>query len=149
MPEGGDLVPEVGEFFDTKHAILPVYDHPVVGEEVKDLTKGRFMLLLSPAGNQDVIRIGEDEGDAPKNTVHQPLECLGGISKPKRHAEELPEPKGSDDGRLGDVCRCDGDLMVAADQIYPGKYLLARQAIVQIMYVGQGIPIIHSGIVEV
>ena len=52
------------------------------------------MLLLSPAGNQDVIQIGEDEGNAPKNTVHQPLECQGGILKPEGHAEELLEPEG-------------------------------------------------------
>ena len=38
--------------------------------------------------------------------------------------------------------------MVAADQTYLRKYLLAHQATVEIVYVGQGIPIIHSGIVE-
>ena len=74
----------------------------------------------------DVILVGKDEGDAPKNTVHQPLECLGGIIKPEGHVEELPEIEGSDDGHLVDVCRCDGDLLVATDQIYLRKYHLAQ-----------------------
>ena len=48
-------MPEVGEFLDAEHALLPVYDHPVVGEEVEDLMEVRFLLLLSPAGDKDVI----------------------------------------------------------------------------------------------
>ena len=125
MPEGGDLVPEVHEFLDAKHALLPIYDHPVVGEEVEDLTEVRFELLFSLAGDKDVIQKGEDEGDVTKNSIHQPLESLGGVLKPEGHAEEFPESKGSDDGRFRDVCRCDGNLVVAMNQIYLRKYFLA------------------------
>ena len=124
------------------------YDSTVVGEQVEDLTKLRFVLLLSPAGKTEVIQLGKDEGDAPKNTVCQPVECLGGILKPEGRVEELPEPKESDDGHLGDVCKCNGDLVVATDYIYVRKYLLPLQATVENVYMGQGMPIIRSGIVE-
>ena len=69
---------------------------------MEGLTKVCFMLLLSPAGNKDVIQIAEDKWDAPKNTIHRTQECLGGILKPKRHAKELPElAERSDHGHLG------------------------------------------------
>ena len=106
-------MPEVGEFFYNEHALLPVYHHTVVEEQVEDMTKMRFTLLLSPAGKKVVIQIGKDEGDARKITIDQPLECLGGILKPEGHLEELPEIEGCDDGCLGDVCRCERDLVVA------------------------------------
>ena len=87
-------MPEVGEFLDVEHALLPVYDHPVVREEVEDMTEVCFVLLFSLAGDKDVIQIGEDEGDAPKNAVHQPLESLGSVLKPEGHEEEAQSPKG-------------------------------------------------------
>ena len=36
----------VVEFLDLEHALLIVYDHPIVGEEVKDLMKVCFVLLF-------------------------------------------------------------------------------------------------------
>ena len=61
--------------------------------------------------------MGEGQGDSLKNAIYQPLECLGGVLKPKGHAGNLQESKGSDKGCVGDVCRCDGDLVVATNQI--------------------------------
>ena len=61
------------------------------------------MLLFSVAGDENVVEVDKNEGDAAEDAIHQPLECLGGILEPEGHAEELPEPEGSDDGRLGDV----------------------------------------------
>ena len=118
-------MPQVGEFLDAEQA-LQVYDHPVVREEVDDLTEVCFVLLFTQAGDKDVVQIGEDDGDAMKNAVHQPLECLGDVLKPEVHAEELPESKGSDDSHLRDVCLCDRNLVVATNQIYMylAKYLL-------------------------
>ena len=92
---------EVGEFFYTEHALLPAYDHAVVKDQVEDLTKVDFVLLFNLAGKKNVIEIGKNKGDAPKNTIHQPLECLGSILKPKGCVEKLPEPEGSDDGIMG------------------------------------------------
>ena len=77
-----------------------------------------FVLLLSPACKMDVIQIGEDEGDALKNSFHQPLECLGCILKPEGRVEKLPKPDGSDDGHFGAFCQGDGNLVVATGYIY-------------------------------
>ena len=104
-------MPKVGKFLDAQNALLLVYDHPVVREEVKDLTKVCFVLLFCVAGDEDVIQIDKYKRDAAENAVHQPLECLRGILKPEGHVEEHSESKGSDDGRLGDVCRCDENLV--------------------------------------
>ena len=98
------MVLEIGELLDVEKALLPVYDHPVVREEVKDFMKVCFVLLFGAAGDEDVFQRKEDERDAGKNVIHQLLECLSSILKPEEHAEELPEIEGSD-GRLGDVCR--------------------------------------------
>ena len=141
-------MPEVGEFVDAEDTLLPVDDHPIVRKEAEDLTEVCFVLLFGVAGDKDVVQVDEDEGDAAEDAIHQPLECLGGILETKGHAEELPEPKGSDDGRLGDVGQCDGDLMIAAHQVYLGEGPLARQTAVEVLYVGQGVPVVHSGIVE-
>ena len=62
-------MPEVGEFFYTKHALHPIYDHTVVKEQMEDLTKLSFVLMLSPAGNKDVIEIGKDEGYRPSTSA--------------------------------------------------------------------------------
>ena len=117
-------MPEVGEFIDTEDTLLPVDDHPIVRKEAEDLTEVCFVLLFGVAGDKDVVQVDEDEGDAVEDAVHQPLECLGGILETKGHAEELPEPEGSDDGRLGDVGQCNRDLMIAAHQVYLLQLLL-------------------------
>ena len=54
-------MPKVGEFFNTEHALLPVYDNTVVKEQVEDLTKVHFVLFLSPACKKNAIQISEDE----------------------------------------------------------------------------------------
>ena len=131
-----------------KDTLFPVDDHPVVREEAEDLTEVRFMLLFGVAGDEDVIQVDEDERDATEDAVHQPLECLGGVLKTKGHAEELPDPKGSDDGHLGDICRHNRDLVVAVYQVHLGEDLLARQTAIEILYVGQWVHIVHRGIVE-
>ena len=48
----------------------------------------------------------------------------GCVLQPEGPAEEIPESEGSDDGCLGDVCRCDGSLVVATNQIYHGNIFL-------------------------
>ena len=95
------------------------------------------MIMFSVAGDEDVIQVDEDKSDATEDAVYQPLECLGGVLETKGHAEELPEPKGSDDGRLGDICRHNRNLVVAAYQVHLGEDLLARQTAIEILYVGQ------------
>ena len=105
---------------------------------MEDLTKVGFLLWLSPAGNKDVIQIGEDEEDAPKNIVYQPLQCLGGILKPKGHAEELPEHEGSDDGRVWDVCQCNRDLVVATDRSILENIFLPARLLLKLCMCGGG-----------
>ena len=139
---------KVSELADTKDTLFPVDDHPVVREEAEDLTEVRFMLLFSVARDEDVIQVDEDERDGTEDAVHQPLECLGGVLETKGHAEELQEPKGSDDGRLGDICHHNSDLEVAVYQVHLGEDLLARHTAIEILSVGQWVPIVHRGIVE-
>ena len=97
-------MPKVDEFIDAKNTLLPVDDHPIFREEVEDLTEVLFVLLFGAAGDENIVEVDKNEGNILEDAIHQPLECLGGILEPKGHAEELPEPEGSDDGRFGDVC---------------------------------------------
>ena len=82
-----------------------------------------------------------------EDAIHRPLECLGGVLETKGHAEELPEPKGSDNGRLGDICHHNRDLVVAAYQVHLGEDLLPTRLPLK-SYVGQWVPIVNHGIVE-
>ena len=97
-------MPKVDDFVDAKDTLLPVDDHPIFREEVEDLTEVLFVLLFGAAGDENIVEVDKNEGNISEDAIHQPLECLGGILEPKGHAEELPEPEGSDDGRFGDVC---------------------------------------------
>ena len=87
-------MPEVGEFLDNENAFLPVYNHPVVGKEVKDLAEGCFMLLIGVTGNEDIIQINKDKRDVAKNAIHHPLECLGRILKPEGKQRNSQSLKG-------------------------------------------------------
>ena len=121
---------KVSELADTKDTLFPV-----VREAAEDLTEVHFMLLFGVAGDEDVIQVDEDERDATEDAVHQPLVCLGSVLETKGHAEELPESKGSDDGRLWDICRHNRDLVVAAYQVHLGEDLLSHQTAIEILYV--------------
>ena len=55
------------------------------------------MLLFGAAGNENIVEVDENEGNAAKDAIHQPLKCLGGVLEPK---EELPEPEGRDESRI-------------------------------------------------
>ena len=127
---------EINEVADAKDALLPVDDHPIFSEETEDLTEVRSVLLFGVAGNKNIVEVDENEGNAAKDAIHQPLKRLGGVLEPKGHAEELPEPEGRDDSRLGDVRRCYGDLVVAAHQVHLGEDPHASQAAVETLYVG-------------
>ena len=114
----------------------PVDNHPILSEETEDLTEVRCVLLFGAAGNENIVEVDENKGNAAEDAIPQPLKCLGGVLGPKGHAEELPEPEGCDDSCLGDVGRCHGDLVVAAHQVHLGEDLHASQAAVEVLYVG-------------
>jgi hypothetical protein len=66
-----------------------------------------------PAGDNDVIQIGENEIKATEYPVHSPLKGVAGVAKAKGHAEELEEAERSNYRRLLNVVFIHQDLVVA------------------------------------
>ena len=70
--------------------------------------------------------------------VHQALEGLGCVSKPKWHGNILPEAKRSHDGCLGNVVFSYWNLMISLDQIHHRKNCAAIQSAREILQVRLG-----------
>jgi hypothetical protein len=43
------------------------------------------VVLQGLAGDEVVVQVGEEERQVAKNSVHEPLEGLGGVFKSERH----------------------------------------------------------------
>jgi hypothetical protein len=61
------------------------------------------MLVLTGAGDQDVVQITESEVQTRQHLVNEGLKGLPSIMQPKWHPQELPEAKGGDDCCLVDI----------------------------------------------
>ena len=106
------------------------------------------MLLGVGGGSQVVVQVHKDTGLVSKGVVHQPLEGLGGVLEAKRHVEVLEQAEGGDDGCLRDSGSGDWHLVVALDQVQLAEDLASGQAAVEVLHVGQGIPVRGSDVVE-
>ena len=60
-------------------------------------------------------------GNASQDVVHEPLEGLASILQPKRHPQELPQAKGSDDGRLLHISGLHWNLPVPLPEVNGGE----------------------------
>ena len=104
------------------------------------------MLFCGGGGDQVVIKVDENRWLVGKDVVHQPLERR--VLQSKWHEEVLEQPEGGGDGRLGDVGGGDRDLMIPLDQIQFAENLATSQAAVEVLHVGQGVPIWCCDVVE-
>lgn len=68
-------------------------------------------------GKQDVVNVHVTEMQSAYHLIHKPLEGLGCVPEPKRHAQELKKSEGSGYGSLGDILLCRWNLMVCPDQV--------------------------------
>jgi hypothetical protein len=75
------------------------------------------VFFQSGASNKVIIQVSEHEWKVTKKVIHQPLECLSGVYKAKRHEKILKQTKRCDDRRFGDVDWVHGYLMVPFDQV--------------------------------
>ena len=109
----GDCVAQKRHRAGTKNALIPVDGEPGRTEALKEESDVLDMSRPARRGHQNVVEIDEDEGQAAKHPVHQPLESLGGIFEPKGHPEELKKLEWRDDGRLLNVIFVHRDLVVS------------------------------------
>ena len=76
-------------------------------------------------GHQNVGKVDEQEWQVDEDCIHHPLESLGRVLETKRHVEELEQTEQGDVGRLGDVIRMHGNLVVPADEVHLAEDLAA------------------------
>jgi hypothetical protein len=62
---------------------------PVAVEEAEDLVEMTGVLLLVPAGHEDVVQVYEGEGQVLENLVHEPLKSHAGVFQPEWHPNEF------------------------------------------------------------
>ena len=85
---------KVDEVADAKEALLPVDDHPIFSKETEDLTEVRCVLLFSVAGNENIVEVDENKGNAAKDAIHQPLKTWSAFLSPKGMRRNSQSPKG-------------------------------------------------------
>ncbi len=62
-----------------EHALLCVDDQARLAQPRENFSQMLQMLLLVPAGNDDVVQVAEDEGKACQDAVHHALEGVARI----------------------------------------------------------------------
>ena len=88
------------------------------------------------------------KGQANEHSVHQPLEGRPRIPQTKRHADELKQSEGGDDGSLGDVVGKHLDLIVPLHKVEGGEHVGAGHVIRKISNVWNGVLVWNRSIVE-
>ncbi len=58
------------------------------------------MLLLVSAGDDNVVKVDEDEGESRQDPVNHALEDVARIAQPEGHAAKLEQPEWCADGCL-------------------------------------------------
>lgn len=105
-------------FLDTELTFCRIDDESVILQPRKQLSKMVGVFFRCATEHQDVIDVSECECQAAKNLINKTLEGLRGVSKSKRHSQELEQTKWCDVRSLGNVCRFDEDLVVGFNQIH-------------------------------
>ena len=117
-------------------------------ESLKEQPGMLFMCCYTLACHQNVVDIYESKIEPLTNSVHQALESLRVILKPKRHPKKFLQPDWGDYSCLRNIHNSHRNLVVSSDQVDLGKYLDARKAGREILTVGYRIPVQHRGIIE-
>ena len=93
------------------------------------------------AGDKDVVKVDEDEGQARQHPVHHPLEGRASVVESEGHLHELEQSKGRDDGGLGDVIREHLHLVVTLDEVQGGENVGASHVVGEVPDVGHGVKV--------
>ncbi len=107
-----------GERSNTELRLVHVDLHAVVLQAGEDLVKALSVRGFVWASDEQVVNVGETEGQATDNLVDKALEGLACVHEPKRHSDLLKETKGSDDGRLWYVISMDWNLVEGSDEVH-------------------------------
>jgi len=105
-------------------------------EAAEHLTQMEMVFLLIPAGHLKVIQVGKAEGQASPHPVDLPLEGVAGVAEDEAHPGVLEEAEGFGHGRLGNVRRVCGHLMVPFAQVYLTKDSAAGNHVGEVCHVG-------------
>ena len=100
------------------------------------------------AAHQGIIEIREHCLAVSHHKVHEALESISSVLRTKHHADVLKEPKGSDDGRLGEVSGMHQNLMVALPHVYHGEEETARHLSCEVHHIWERISVRHSDTIE-
>ena len=128
--------------------LLGIDCETIFSKPAKYFSKMMSMRSMVGTRNQNVVEVDEDEGQANEHSVHQPLEGRPRIPQTKRHADELKQSEGGDDGSLGDVVWKHLDLIVPLHKVEGGEYVGAGHVIRKISNVWNGVLVWNRSIVE-
>ena len=92
-------------------------------ETFKDQMQVAPVFFSGRGEDEDVIDVGNAEGEIAEDGVYHPLEGGTSVAKVKTGVVESAGAKGRGDGGLRDVVWMHGDLVVALQEVQFGEYL--------------------------
>ena len=113
----GDVMAEETEGWFAEQTLLQVEDEAGRLELVEQLLEVVPVFFLVSACHQNVVQVDEGEGKTLADCVHQPLEGLGGVFKPKGSPQKFEKSEWGDNSSLVDVFRGYGNLVISMDQV--------------------------------
>ena len=120
----------------------------MLAEECKDLGQVLSVFGSVLACYQDVVQVHESIRKVSEYAIHEALEGLCRVLQAERHAEELEEAEGGDDGSFLDVLTAHGNLVVPFHHVDLGEDGATRQPFVEGLDVRQGIGVCLRGRVQ-
>ena len=101
------------DLFSPEDAFVVAEDKTSGVEAFEDQVQVAPVLFGSGGENEDVIDVGDTEGEIAEVGVYHPLKCGASVVKAKRGVVESVDAEGRGDGGLRDVVWMHRDLVVA------------------------------------
>ena len=89
----------------------------IILQPLEDLVEVLLVASFIRTGDEEIVDVGEAEGQTSKDLVDEALEGLCCIPQSKRHPDVFEQSKRCDDGCLRDVIRMNWNLVEGFDEV--------------------------------
>ena len=119
---GRDMLAQEIDLLGPEDTFVVAEDETSGAETFEDQMQVTPVLLRSGGEDEDVIDVGDVEGEINEDGVYHPLKGGTSVTKAKTGVVEGVGAEGRDDGGLRDVVCMHGNLVVALQDVQLGEY---------------------------